>query len=119
LFFAVTAKKAYLSLPGEYGALAAGATASSLIGAIYFWPIGMIVDKRLREAQHSRKSSFKYISAIMGIVAVAVISSIIISDGVLLMITASLFVLTIIMISATLLGKLVIKILERVSFPRF
>jgi peptide/nickel transport system substrate-binding protein len=105
------AEKAYLSLPGEYGALAAGAIASSLIGVIYFWPIGMIVGKRLREAQHYRKFSFKHISVTIGIVTISVISSIVVSNDILLMITASLFVLTILTISAILLGKQVIKVL--------
>ena len=42
----MTAERAYAVKAGDAGSILAGATASSLIGAVYLWPAGFAVSKR-------------------------------------------------------------------------
>jgi len=113
-------EKAYSSIPGEFGALAAGAIASSLIGAIYFWPLSIFfIRKRIRrKKENDNKLDYKIVVASMiGIVTVtiAVICSILFTDStILLMITTSLFILTILTTSAAYSAEGVLQVSRRV-----
>jgi hypothetical protein len=42
----MASERAYSAVDGEAGAILAGATASSLIGAVYLWPIGIVAAKK-------------------------------------------------------------------------
>lgn len=46
----MTTEKAYSSIGGEAGSILAGAIASSLIGAVYLWPVGLTASRKV----HSR-----------------------------------------------------------------
>jgi peptide/nickel transport system substrate-binding protein len=43
-----TAEKGYAVLGGEAGSILAGTIASSLIGAVYLWPVGLAASRRVR-----------------------------------------------------------------------
>jgi hypothetical protein len=43
----MTAERAYTTIPGDVGSILAGGTASSLIGAVYLWPAGYAVNKKI------------------------------------------------------------------------
>jgi peptide/nickel transport system substrate-binding protein len=43
----MTAERAYAVITGDAGSILAGATASSLIGAVYLWPAGFAVSKKI------------------------------------------------------------------------
>jgi hypothetical protein len=43
----MTAERAYAVKAGDAGSILAGATASSLIGAVYLWPVGFAVSKKI------------------------------------------------------------------------
>jgi hypothetical protein len=43
----MTAERAYTTIAGDVGSILAGATASSLIGAVYLWPAGYAVNKKI------------------------------------------------------------------------
>jgi hypothetical protein len=43
----MTAERASASLAGDAGSILAGATAGSLIGAVYLWPVGIAVGKKI------------------------------------------------------------------------
>ncbi len=43
----ITAERAYAVIAGDAGSILAGATASSLIGALYLWPAGLAVSKKI------------------------------------------------------------------------
>src|SRR5919112_3463870 len=48
-FFGIlmTAEKGYAALGGEAGSILAGAIASSLIGAVYLWPVGFAASRKV------------------------------------------------------------------------
>jgi hypothetical protein len=117
-------EKAYSSIPGEFGALAAGAIASSLIGAIYFWPLSIFfIRKRIRrKKENDNKLDYKIVvvASMIGIatVTIAVICSILFTDSaILLMITTSLFILTILTTSAIYCAEGVLRVSRRVRSP--
>jgi peptide/nickel transport system substrate-binding protein len=43
----MTAERAYALAAGDIGSILAGTTASSLIGAVYLWPAGFAVSKKI------------------------------------------------------------------------
>jgi len=88
-------QQAYSVLPGEYGAISAGLIASSLIGAVYFFPFGLAI-KQVRKHRLNPKIALSIISASV----VAVIGSVVSGNTTALMITTSLLVLTTLSISA-------------------
>jgi peptide/nickel transport system substrate-binding protein len=45
----ITAERAYTIIAGDVGSILAGATASSLIGALYLWPAGFAVCKKINK----------------------------------------------------------------------
>jgi len=44
----LAAQSAYSAVDGEAGSILAGATASSLIGAVYLWPAGLAMNRKIR-----------------------------------------------------------------------
>jgi len=105
-------EKGYSSINGEYGALAAGLIASSMIGTLYFWPLALSV-KRVRKS----KFNYRLAVAILATVSVAVVGSILSGNVSALMVTTSLFVLTTLAISAILTAKMIAKFTT--TLPRF
>jgi peptide/nickel transport system substrate-binding protein len=114
------AEKAYSSIPGEFGALVAGAVTSSLIGAIYFWPFSLLFIRKnvLRKKYHVSRSDYKIAASIIAIaiIAAAIICSLVLNENtILLTITTSLFVLTILCTSAIFSAKAILRISRSVE----
>lgn len=103
-------ENAYSLIPGEYGALSAGMVASGMIGALYLSPVALSI-------KQVRKSKFNYRLAIFIIAAafIAVVGAILASNETALMITTSLFVLSIISVTAILSGKALMKISQKLK----
>jgi hypothetical protein len=91
---------AFTGVPGEYGALAAGLVASTMIGALYFWPFALSV-------KEVRRSGFNYRVAALTVASVATITmvSVLLGNLAFLMVSTSLFVLTLVSISAIISAK--------------
>ena len=98
----------YSSMQGEYGAMTAGLVASSMIGALYFWPFALSV----RQVRISR-FNYKAAVCVTAVVFAGVIGSILAGNEYALMISTSLFVLTMLSVSAVLSAKLIIIITKR------
>lgn len=96
-------EKAYASIPGEYGAVTAGVVASSMMGAVYFWPAALAVQR------FSKRSTLPYrtAGALIGATLAAVIVSTLAGSPTALMATTSFLVLTVIAVSALLCGQLI------------
>jgi peptide/nickel transport system substrate-binding protein len=105
-------EKAYDIIPGEFGSLSAGLTASSMIGAAYFWPFAIISLGRVR----LEKIDLRFLVAILGFVSAAVICCILIGSEIALMVTTSLFVLTILATSAVLSARTIVKVARTFNF---
>lgn len=96
-------EKGFSSVQGDYGAVVAGSVASSMIGAVYFWPFALSV-KQVRK----NRFNYKFAVLLIGAVAISVLGSILSQNQYALMITTSLFVLTLLSISAVLVAKLIV-----------
>jgi peptide/nickel transport system substrate-binding protein len=103
------AEKTYAILPGEFGSLSAGLVASSLIGAVYFSPVALLV-KQVR----SGKSRLVLYALIMAAVAVAVAVSVLINSPQALMASTASFVIATVAISAALVARTASNILGRI-----
>jgi peptide/nickel transport system substrate-binding protein len=103
------AEKTYAILPGEFGSLSAGLVASSLIGAVYFSPVALLV-KQVR----SGKSRLVLYALIMAGVAVAVAVSVLINSPQALMASTASFVIATVAISAALVARTASNILGRI-----
>jgi hypothetical protein len=102
------AERSYAIAGGELGSIAAGATASTLIGAVYLWPTTL--SSRLQNRfSLSVKISLLTAAAATAIIALGMIAG----AGPLLPIGTSLFVLSVAGASALAAGKLV-----RVAYSR-
>jgi peptide/nickel transport system substrate-binding protein len=101
-------QKAYSMLPGEYGAISAGLIASSLIGAVYFFPFGLAI-KQVRKYSLNPKIAIAIVSASV----IAVISSVITGNTVALMMTTSILVLTTLSISAIYSANMITRIVNK------
>ncbi len=101
-------EKGYALIDGEYGALAAGAIASSMIGALYFAPLALSV-------RHVRNNRFNYklAGSMILVVFAAVVGSTVAGNGLTLMASTSLFVLTVLSVSAVLSAKLFAAVVKR------
>jgi len=100
-----TSEKAYSSIDGEYGALVAGLIASSMIGALYFWPFAISIRPLWKS-----KFNYKLVLSFIATVSLAVVCSILSGNVHALMVTTSLFVLVTLAVSAILSAKMVMKI---------
>lgn len=101
-------EKGYSSINGEYGALVSGALASSLIGAVYFWPLALSV-KHIRQGKFNYKLAF----SLVVVALTGVVGSVITGNSYALMVTTSLFVLTLVSIAAILTSKVIILFTKR------
>ena len=101
-------EKIYSSINGEYGTLTSGLIASSMIGALYFWPFALSV-KRVREG----KFNYRFAVSMLVIVSLAVVGSILSGNIYALMATTSLFVLTTLAISTILFARMILKIAKK------
>lgn len=101
-------EKAYSSIDGEYGALNAGLIASLLIGTIYFSPLALIF-KQVRRGNFN----LRIVISIALLSCIAVLISMIIDNQIALMITTSLFVITMISVSAILSARLMMKFKQK------
>jgi peptide/nickel transport system substrate-binding protein len=98
-------EKAYWYMDGEYGSVAAGLLASSLIGSIYFSPF-MLLSRRIRKTELDKK----VIVGIMISVISAVFVSLLYRNDVALMITTSILVLATITVSSIFTARSIIYI---------
>jgi hypothetical protein len=101
-------EKGYSLSGGEYGTLIALALQSSMIGAVYAWPLVLPV-------KHARRSKFNYKLALSIIAAasLAVVVSVITANELALMITTPFFVLAVLWPSAILSCKLITALITR------
>ncbi|TLX81586.1 MAG: hypothetical protein E6K98_07035 [Thaumarchaeota archaeon] len=98
-------EKGFSAVQGDYGALIAGTIASSMIGAVYFWPFALSV-------KQVRVKKFNHRMAIIMTILIfaAVIGSIFSVNKYALMATTSLFVLTLVSIFSILMAKTLLKV---------
>jgi len=95
-------EKAFTVIPGEYGSLAAGLVASSMIGAVYFTPVAMSI-KQVRK----QKFNPKLAAIIVAGLAVSVVAALLANNSTALMITTSFLVLGTLSIAAILSANVV------------
>ena len=95
-------EKSYSLIPGEYGSVVAGLVASSLIGMTYFTPIALSI-----RPVRNKKLYLKAYAFIVVTVTIAVVFSLVIDDNILLMITTSVFVMTVCAISSILCARII------------
>ncbi len=105
-----TSEKANSSIDGEYGAVAAGFVASFMIGALYFWPFAISI-RRVR----TNRFNYKLALTMIVVVFVGIISSLASGNEYALMVSTSLFVLTIVSVSAVLSAKLIVTVFNTVG----
>jgi peptide/nickel transport system substrate-binding protein len=98
-------EKGFSAVQGDYGALIAGTIASSMIGAVYFWPFALSV-KQVRV----KKFNYKLAITMTILIFVAVLGAIFSENKYALMATTSLFVLTLVSIFSILMAKTLVKI---------
>lgn len=93
-------EKFYSIFPGEFGAILAGLSASSIIGLIYFTPI-LLLSKKIRKEHRLKK--------ILSICAISLVFSILLTilldQMIILMVTTSILVITTLTISAILFTR--------------
>jgi peptide/nickel transport system substrate-binding protein len=104
-------EKAYSALPGEYGSVAAGLVASSLIGAVYLSPAALAV-KRARNV----KLGYLLIAVLACVAAVA--GSLVVVNSLALMVAGSLLVLSTIAASAIASARYLSKMRDTVRRAR-
>jgi len=100
-----TSEKANSSIDGEYGAVVAGLIASFMIGALYFWPFAISV-KRVR----TNRFNYKLALSMIAVVSISIIASLAAGNEYALMASTSLFVLTLVSVSAVLSAKLIVTV---------
>ena len=96
-------EKSYSLLPGEYGSVVAGLTASTLIGFVYFTPVVL----GLKIIKTKRKFDFNVYAIIIVAVTVTLLIAIFTSNKIALTITAPLFVVTLCAISSILGARMI------------
>jgi hypothetical protein len=99
-------EKAYWYMGGEYGSVAAGLVASSLIGSIYFSPF-MLLSGRIRKTELDKKL---IVGIMVSVILAVVFVSMVYRNDVALMITTSILVLTTIAVSSVFTARLIIYI---------
>jgi len=98
-------EKGFSAVQGDYGALIAGTIASSMIGAVYFWPFALSV-KQVRV----KKFNYRIAITMTILIFVAVLCAIFSGNKYALMATTSLFVLTLVSIFSILMAKTLVKV---------
>lgn len=103
-------EKAYSSIPGEYGAVTAGIIASSMIGAVYFWPAAFAAERFGKR----KIMSYRVMTIFAGACILAVVISVFVANPVALMTTTSFLVLTVVAISALSSARLIRYVISRI-----
>lgn len=96
-------EKAFASMPGEYGAITAGIIASSMIGAVYFWPAAFAAERFGKQKRVSYRVMIILIGA--GIFATGI--SVLAANPVAMMIATSFLVLTVAGVAALSFARLI------------
>jgi hypothetical protein len=96
---------AYLEENKELGAVSAGFVASALIGAVYFSPI-TLASKRIR----SSRFNYKLAVVILAVTTIAMFTSMAMPNTTILMVTTSLFILSVLAVCASLTGASIARI---------
>lgn len=109
----VVSEKAYGLLPGEYGSVAAGLIASSLIGAMYITPVTLSI-KQVRKYHLDYRIAIIIITA----VTVGVIVSLAIDNSLALTISASMLVLVTLGLAAVYSANTVARLFTRLQRSR-
>jgi len=104
-------EKAYAHFSGEYGAIIAGLTASSMIGAVYFTPLALVIRQKMQ-----RKLSLRVVLMVFGVVAASVLIGIVSNSTLVLMASTAALVLSTLIISALLSARMFNKhIIQRIG----
>jgi hypothetical protein len=101
----LTSESAYSAVGGEAGTILAGATASSLIGAVYLWPAGIAAAKRL---------GYKLLAIVMG-AAMAALAITLIALPALLPLSTVAFVVAVAGVSAILVAKAIMHVRSQIT----
>jgi len=96
---------------GEISVLTSGIIASSLIGAVYFWPIGLAT----RSMRNGTKLKIKYVVVIISAVLALTLISILTGNVQFMMITTSSTILLLVGIGAMFSAWLIVKTIQRVK----
>lgn len=96
---------------GEISVLTSGIIASSLIGAVYLWPLGLAA----KSIRNGTKLQLKYIVAIVSVVLALTLVSILTGNAQFMMITTSSTVLLLVGIGAIFSAWLIVKTIQRVK----
>ena len=91
------------------GALNAGLVASFFIGAIYFSPLALLF-KQIRRGNFN----LRIVALIAMLSCIAVLISIVVDNQIAMMVTTSLFVITMITVSAVLSARLMVKFKQKI-----
>jgi hypothetical protein len=83
--------------------------ATSLVGAVYFWPLALLF-RRLLKIKLKQKQTTQALGAVTAIA----IASILVGNEILLMATTSLYVLTILLVSTIASAQTIIAINKKV-----
>lgn len=100
-------ERAYSAIPGEYGAITAGTIASTLIGAVYVAPIALSI-KRIRTG--SKWLNYKSMAIILAIASSTLIFALGLGNPVALMVGTSVFVVSLLVVSALALARFIAKL---------
>jgi peptide/nickel transport system substrate-binding protein len=110
------AEKAYSAMPGEYGSVAAGLVASSLIGAVYFTPFAFS-SKQIRIGK-STSNGYKLVLIALAAGTTAAALMIIVfplANPINLMISTSVLVITALALTSILTASLVAKVAGKLN----
>jgi hypothetical protein len=94
-------EKTFMIVPGEFGSLAAGMVASSLIGAVYVSPIAASI-KQVRKS----RLDYRLALAIVGATLSSVIASLVFVSPQGLMISSTVLVISTIVLTATFIARI-------------
>lgn len=110
------AEKAYAMMPGEYGSVAAGLVASSLIGAVYFTPFAFSI-KQIRTGK-SKGTGYKIVLVALAAATTAAAFIIVVfphANPINLMISTSVLVIAALALTSILTASLVAKVVGKLN----
>ncbi|MGI0022168.1 MAG: CFI-box-CTERM domain-containing protein [Nitrososphaeraceae archaeon] len=96
---------------GEISVLTSGIVASSLIGAVYFWPMGLVT----KSIRNGTKLKIRYVIVIISAVLALTLISILTGNVQFMMFTTSSTILLLVGIGAMFSAWLIVKTLQRVK----
>lgn len=108
-----TAEKAYSVLPGEFGSVAAGIVASSLLGAVYASPVALAI-RKVRNA----RPNYVILALIVLVPVGGVAASVIIANDTALMVTSSSLVVLTTAVSAIISANYLSRLLKKMGWTR-